>query len=319
MIPTMKASAVRSYYWVLAIAALVLFTSVSGANDPTVAASLGEIYHLRLAGELDEARSKAEQRLLLIADREDRIATHLELFRIYDRIGLHNNTRPVRESLEHVNAAADLLSLDNAKLSAQVQLAYGDYYYRAEMNERDFPLATQHVTTAIEQFRTVGELHGEADAVHRLGLIHLQRRELAAARNLFDESLKLDQRGGERTWFRGEYERHVGFVYQFSADLQGALPHYERSLQARIEARAIDASLFAALTLSSTLSQLNRSAEALRYADYALCVALGIDSPVGIERAENLLANISGSRPAVVQEPITSQDNVSSSLTCSLD
>jgi tetratricopeptide (TPR) repeat protein len=222
---------------------------------------------------------------------------HLELAKIDDRIGLHNNSRPVAESLRNIEAAADLLSADEAHLAAEVQLAYGDYYYRAGMREREFSTATQHTSNAMEQFRAIGDFRGEADAVHRLGLIHLQQGELDRARELFDESLQLDREGGERVWFRGEYERHVGFLYQLSGDLEAALPHYERSLEARIAAQAIDASLFAALTLASAQLQLGNPVDARPHATYALCVAVNISSQEGAARAVRLLEEIDGDLP----------------------
>jgi hypothetical protein len=69
--------------------------------------------------------------------------------------------------------------------------------YRAEMNARQFPSATEHARRAVELYRRLGDRHGEAEAVHRLGLIELQRRNLGAARLLFEESRELDVAGGE--------------------------------------------------------------------------------------------------------------------------
>ncbi len=79
-------------------------------------------------------------------------------------------------------------------------------------------------------FRQAGDLHGEADAVHKEGLIHFQRGEHGPARELFDRSLELDLEGGERLLFCGDYQRHVGFIHLRQGDPSAALPYFERSL-----------------------------------------------------------------------------------------
>ena len=272
--------------------ALVFATAVSFAVGAQGLALLDEVRTLRLAGELDDAREKAEQLLESDVEPAQAIAAHLELAKIHDRVGLHHNTRPVAEALQNIDAANELLEPGDSRSAAAMQLAYGDYYYRAEMNERVFVRATRYIDTAIEMFRDVGDTRGEADAVHRRGLIHLQKRELDEARDLFDESLRLDEMDGGRVWFQGEYGRHVGFVYQLSGDFESALPHYQRSLEARIEAGAIDASMFAATTLAAALVELGRVEEARTHADYAMSVATRIDSPTGTARAKQVFERI---------------------------
>jgi hypothetical protein len=86
------------------------------------------------------------------------------------------------------------------------------------MREREFPIAEKHAQLAIDMFHEIGDRHGEAEAVHRLGLIEMQRGNMESAHELFDRSLEVDRAAGERTFFRGEYERHVGFVLMHRGD-----------------------------------------------------------------------------------------------------
>ena len=246
---------------------------------------LNQVETLRLRGELEMAK----QLLAAAIDRADlspdrRIAQHLEMARILDRIGLHQNTRPVVEALAHIDVAAELLGSASEHNRAAVELAYADYYYRAEMSERVFSKAEEHARLAITLYAEMGDGHGQADAVHRLGLIEFQRRNLDSAEALFEESLYLDIAAGERTYFRGEYERHVGYVVYRRGDIESAVQHFERSLQARRDAGAIDASLFAAVTLASALIELGRRDEAQPILAYALDIAQRIESPVALER-----------------------------------
>jgi tetratricopeptide (TPR) repeat protein len=271
---------------------LLLVTSAGLAAGAEGLGSLDEARTLRLAGDLSGAREKAEQILKSDVDPAEAIAVHLELAKIHDRVGLHNNSRPVAEALQNIEAAKVLLKAGDPESAAAIQLALGDYYYRAEMSDRLFARATRHVDKAIEMFRELGDTRGQADAVHRRGLIHLQKDELLRARDLFDESLRLDEMNGGRVWFRGEYERHIGFVYQLGGDFKSALPHYQRSLQARIESGAIDASMFAATILAGALIELGRPEEAIAHAEYALSVAARINSPTGRARGKQILERV---------------------------
>ncbi len=231
-----------------------------------------------MQGELAPALARAEARVACAEVPEtEAVELWLEMARVHDRFGLHENRRPVVEALEAIEAAARLAS--EAVSRARVELGLADYHYRAEMSERRFPKATEHAQAAIEAFATLGDYHGEADAVHKLGLIHLQKRELDRARELFDQSLELDRAGGERSWFCGEYERHVAFVYLRQDQAEQALPHLRRSLECRREAGAGDAAMYAALTLGSTLTRLGQPAEARDLAEWALSSAERIDSP----------------------------------------
>lgn len=270
------------------IALLILIAASPVATGSTIE----EIVALRLSGDLDSSLAGAEQLLEATDNAGEKILLHLEIAEIFDRVGLHQNTRPVAEGLANINAAAELSKHNDDLYEANVELAYAKYYYSIEMQDREFTSAMRHANKAKTLFRTKGDLHGEAEAVHRLGLIQFQQRNLDSAAALIDESLRLDQQGGERTFFRGEYERHIGFVHHVSGHPEVALPHYERSLEARIEAGAIDASMFAAITLASVLVDLSRPQEARAHLDYAMGVAERIPSPVGRSRAQRVIDRI---------------------------
>jgi tetratricopeptide (TPR) repeat protein len=257
--------------------ALLAAVSVQAADTE----QLLQIRSLRLEGRLTEAQSLAEEALAEEQAPVRQVELHLELARIYDRVGLHQNTRPVAESLEHVELAAASADARHDPSRARIELARADYFYRAEMQGREFPIASQHAQRAIEFFHEIEDRHGEADAVHRLGLIEMQRGNIDQAHELFDRSLGLDRAAGERAFFRGEYERHVGFVLMHRGETENAIPYFRRSLAFRRDAGAIDASLFAAGTLASALVELDRLDEARPVLQYALSVAEKIDSPVG--------------------------------------
>jgi tetratricopeptide (TPR) repeat protein len=254
---------------------------------------LSEVKMLRLQGNLPEAQSLAEQRLEQnIDDKHLAISYHLELARIHDRIGLHHNTRPVVAALAHIELAASLVTRVDTAALAEIELARADYFYRAEMPAREFPRASQYAQSAITQFQNIEDQHGEADATHRLGLIHMQRGDLREAKDLFEQSKVLDRMAGERVFFSGEYERHVGFIHLLSGDIETAIPFFENSLAARIEAGAIDASLFAAASLASALVGVERFEEAKPHSLYALTIAQQIGSPVGRTRAAATLGQV---------------------------
>ena len=277
------------------ITAILLTAAVSTtfAATESTATSTATIKTLRLRGDLDEARKLAKQQLdRSQASLSEQIALQIELARILDRIGLHQNKRPVAAALQHIETAA-LLSVDAGPESrAAVELALADYHYRAEMQGRAFPTAETHARRAIKMFQSTRDGHGEADAVHRLGLIEMQRSNLATARRLFDRSKELDVAAGERVFFTGEYERHVGFVLYMSDDVAASVPYFERSLIARRKAGAIDASLFAAISLAAVLVELERRDDARPLLMQAMELARQINSPVGQARTEIALGRL---------------------------
>jgi len=243
---------------------------------------LSQVRTLRLAGQLVEAQELAEESLSKSPTPFDTVRLHLEIARIHDRVGLHQNTRPVAAALAHIDKAANAAEPGHRESEALVELARANYFYRAEMAEREFPEADRHARRAIKLFQQLGDRHYEAEGVHRLGLIELQRGNLDLAHELFVQSLLLDRKAGERKFFRGEYERHVGYVLQMQGDNENAIPYFERSLELRREVGAIDASQFAASTLASSLVNAGRLDEAWPVVAYAMMVAQKIDSPVGM-------------------------------------
>lgn len=275
---------------VLCVASIVL--AVGAFADPQEM-SVAEVKTLRLQGQLAEAISIAERQIRSHPDdRLVNIEYHLELARLYDRIGLHNNSRPVTGALENVDVAASLANPTDTAALAEIELARAEFYYRAEMSEREFPKAFSYSRSANEQFQKLDDKHGEAEATHRLGLIHMQRNELDDAQLFFDRSLELDQAGGERVYFRGEYERHVGYVHYLRGDVETAVPYFERSLAARIEAGMTDASMFAAITLAEALVRIERVDAAKPHSLYAIGIAEQLDSPAGMARAMPTLGQV---------------------------
>jgi tetratricopeptide (TPR) repeat protein len=269
---------------IAAVAWIGLLAGPAGGDDP--GALLDRVRKLRLRGELVEAQSTAERGLASErASAADRVRLHLELARIHDRHGLHQNRRPVAAVLDHVEKAEALAGPGApASLKGAIELVKAMHYYRADGAEAHRSAATRHAQEALRLFEQAADGHGAADAVHQLGLIHLMRRELGPARELFDRSLRLDDGAGSRAEFRGDYERHVGFVHTFAGNGAAAIPFLERSLRYRQDAEALDASLFAAEALGAALVDAGRGPEARPLLLQALLLAERFDSPVGRAR-----------------------------------
>ena len=260
----------------------VLLLQISSVVAAQETDPLRRIREFRLAGDLAQARELAEQRLAGDSlDPSLAVHLHLELARIHDRVGLHQNTRPVAAAMEQVTAAAAAIREPNPRLEAAIELARAEYLYRAELGKREFPGATASARRAVAAYQRLGDRHGEAEGVHLLGLISLQRGDLKAARQVLDRSLALDSAAGARAEFRGEYERHIGYVALFAGDTAAAIPHLERSLALRRQIGAIDASLFAATTLAGALVDQGQLEDARPHVLYAMTVAAGLDSPYG--------------------------------------
>jgi tetratricopeptide (TPR) repeat protein len=272
---------------IVVVGLVLLYPTGSLAQERELPAVVREV---RWRGDLSEARRLSEEALSSgSVDRRTEVSLRLELARILDRTGLHWNTRPVSEAIAQVDSAAAVTDGTDARLDAEIELMRAELEYRAGMASRDFRKATAHAHTAIELYQALGDRHGEAEGVHRLGLIHLQSGDLETARALFDQSLDLDRSAGERLFFRGEYERHMGLVEMRSGNTRGSIPHFERSLSARRRVGAIDASLFAASILGSALVDVGRADEAQPYLLYAITVADRLNSPMGRARINLVL------------------------------
>ena len=240
----------------------------------------------RITGSLEVAESEA-RRILRCPDLEgdEHLALRLELAKTLDRVGLHTDTRPVAEALEILRRAETEADPEDPSAQAKIALALAEYFYRAEMGDRQFPTATTYARKAEALFREQGDPVGETEAVHRLGLIELQRGNSLHARELFDRSLELSKHGPRRPIFLSDYHRHVGFVDLQSGDHVSAIEHFEKSLAYRNEAGSRDYGLFARSMLGSALIDGGRPAEARPYLEQAIEIAREIPSPVGGLRA----------------------------------
>jgi tetratricopeptide (TPR) repeat protein len=270
--------------------AVLLFQPQSCSESDAIVC---EVRSLMWQGDLDQARMLAE-RALETGDIDDatRIRLHLRLARIHDRYGLHLNTRPVPEAREHVAAAESIFSDSTRDLEGHLELAKARYAYWREMTDREFPETIRHAETALELLRQAGDRHGEADALHRLGLAYLQRRDLVQARDYFDQSLQVDSLAGPRPIMLGDYERHVGYLYVIEGDTESAVPYFERSLEVRRQGGLTDQSLFAATTYASALVDIGRAREAHQPLLYAFMLAEKLNSPVGKSRAGVVLGEM---------------------------
>ncbi len=217
---------------------------------------------------------------------QERVTLHLKLWAIYDRIGLHQNTRPVAESLAHIEVAEKLTAGLDPTTKARVALVRSKYFYWAEVAERKFNKAEHYGRSALAAFTAEKDIVGQADAVHALGLIYLQRRQLVEAREFFDRSLVLERSTGEpRALMLADYGRHVGYIYLESGDRAAAIPHFKQSFADRVRGDLKDPAMFAAITLASALVDEGRIEDAAVPLDYALKAAEEMSSPSGKVRA----------------------------------
>jgi tetratricopeptide (TPR) repeat protein len=273
------------------IALMACLATASAQTEPFAA-----IQELRLRGMLQDAMALATKELSS-ADQSYALDLNLELAKIHDRIGLHTNTRPVAAALQYIEAAAGLAGELDASARARVDLAYAEYFYRAEMAAGDFEQATRYADQALVAFQALEDFHGQADAVHRLGLIRMQQGDLDQAQALFEESLQLDRNAGERGLLRADYERHVAFVYALQDEYEAALPYYQRSLVVRQQIGAQDPAMFAAISLAATLVELGRADAALVHLEYAGFAAAVMGSQTGKSRVQSIIERLPADQP----------------------
>ncbi len=267
----------------LSVLVLLLFLSFATANAQSAVDAA--IIDLRLEGRLLEAEA-AVKKAMAEPDLSNADATHLhlELATIYDRMALHDGTRPSGRAKEELDRAVELHDPADQALAAVVFYGLARYEYRAELGERLFPQAESLANRSLDLYQEIGDIRAQADVVHLLGLIEMQRRNLDTAGELFERSLMLDQTSGERVLFRGEYERHMGFVVYLRGDVEASLPYFWRSVEARAAAGADDPLVFAKITLASTLEMLDRDLEARSIAEDALLSARRLGSKAAEER-----------------------------------
>ena len=280
---------------------LITFAQVaSGVGCQSVDELLASVDRDFRAGQLEVAISKADLGLSCSnATVDQRVTLYLKLSGIHDRIGLHTNTRPVAAALKSIESAFSLADRASPATHATIDLAKARYHYRAESSDSNYPLAREYCLAALSQFEDLADFRGQADAVHLIGLFHLQRRELPEAQRYFDRSLRLEmQAGAPRPVFLADYERHTGYVQQWSGDLSSAIGSFERSFDIRRKNGLIDQSMFAAISLGRVLVDANRAADAEAPLEYALQVAEQLNSTEGRARAERVLGDMQEQQPA---------------------
>ncbi len=279
------------------VVCLLLTTLALAADEPETcnesASPVDRVRAERITGSLEKGEALA-RRALECVDLEDgeRRRLRIELAKVLDRQGLHHHTRPVVEALELLREAEAALDLDDVRGRGEIDLALAEYFYRAEMSERKFETASAKALEAERGFKRLGESSGEADAVHRQGLIELQKRNLEEARELFDRSLEIEQRGPRRPIFLSDYHRHIGIVELWSGNRSAAIPHLETSLELRDKAGSRDYGMFARTMLGAVLVSDGRAAEARPILEEAVRFARAIPSPVGEMRATLALGEV---------------------------
>lgn len=273
---------------------IVILISTAGADVCEASPGLlAEIRDERVRGSLVVAESRARELLECAElDPAEALDVRIELARILDRQGLHRNTRPVQEALAVLREAESKANPDDGHGQAKVQLALAQYFYRAEMDERRFDLATRHAKTALDSFRELRAVDGEVDAVHLLGLIALQRGDLREARERFELSLERSLAAPERLIFLSDYHRHVALVELRSDERSSALGHLRQSLVLRDRAGSRDYGLFARTILASVLTDEGETEEARALLQEALELARALPSPVGEMRARYQLGRV---------------------------
>ncbi|WP_262693550.1 tetratricopeptide repeat protein [Kordiimonas aquimaris] len=287
----------------LILGLLIVSTPLDCSQSHAAKSIIQKTYY---SGQLAQAIDQAESILACKNTNVDqKVELHLQLAAINDRIGLHQNTRPVAASLDHINKAALLSSMANEHSQAAVLLARAKYFYRAEMVERKFPQAERYGEQALAVYTALDNVYGQADATHALGLVFFQRRELEKARIYFDRSLELENRSGNaRAVMLADYGRHVGFIHLISEQVGAAVPFFEQSLMHRRTGGLTDAAMFAAITLASAYADQGNIPSAKETVAFALDVAEEINSPNGLVRVlfvEAKISEVEGNKEAAMK------------------
>ena len=116
-----------------ALVLLILLACVTANAQSAVDTA---IVDLRLEGRLVEAETVVKEALNEQGlSNADAIDMHLELARIYDRMALHDGTRPSTRAKEQLDRAMELQDPDDQASSAAIFYERARYEYRAEMSE----------------------------------------------------------------------------------------------------------------------------------------------------------------------------------------
>lgn len=252
---------------------------------------------LKMNTDYDEA-----ERLLLDAlhdaetldDAALEIRLTVKLGDIINRRNLHRNIIDDPALLARLERALNLaVGVGRSDLIGAAHQVLAQYHYRRELAaDRLFPLTDQHATLALESFQAVADSYEAGVAVHRQGLIALQKRNLDEARELFDESLRLTRTDKHDPRFEADYHRHIGFVEMLSGNTESAIIHFRQSIPLRREASFRDGVMFSLITLGSVLVNVGKIEEAVPLLTEADDIADSIGSPVGMTRADLYLGDL---------------------------
>ena len=286
---------------------LIMLTPAGSSPDcRDISALIAGVDRDFMEGSLRAAISEADRALSCPnASIDERVMLHLKRSGMYDRTGLHTNSRPVKAALQSIDSASELADQASLASRAAINLARARYYYRSEKPDSDYPASRKFARAALALFEELEDLHGQADTVHLTGLFHLLRDELDEAQVYFERSLDLEVRSGAaRPVMLADYERHMGFIYQMTGDLEQAIENFQRSFVIRRDNGLIDQAMFAAASLGRALINDNRAAEAEAPLVFALDTAEALDSPEGRARAGLALGQMHeqlGNREAAIE------------------
>lgn len=294
----------RSTVW-----ALVVFVGL-GAVGPVPAQQADgvtelrrEVEQLRRAGCLEDAIGRLREFLSTPSRAPaEEFAVRIVMARLLDRHGLHHGTRPTPAARAQLDSARWVAGHGPAaEQTAALELALAEHWYGDGLANGDFTVSLDHAERARRRFREIGDAHGEAEAVHRLGLIAFQQQQAERAASLLELADSLDRSVGTRVEFQADLVRHVGFLHQVRGDSMAALQAFRGSLELRRFDGTIDGVMFAALTLASWELRLGHVAAARKAILPAIAIAERLRSPVGTIRAYQLLGELlehDGDRPA---------------------
>ena len=111
--------------------------------------------------------------------------------------------------------------------------------------EGDMAGAERHYRLACKAFAEAGDVHGQAQAYHNLGMLHADRLEWDEADAAYGEALRLSDETGNREM--------VGLVTMNRSELSCAMGRYEQAVQRCDAALAIFAEIGAEVLRGTTL------------------------------------------------------------------
>jgi tetratricopeptide (TPR) repeat protein len=111
--------------------------------------------------------------------------------------------------------------------------------------EGDIAAAETHYTKACKAFATAGDLHGQSQAYHNLGMLHADRLEWDEADEAYAHALRLAETTGNREM--------AGMVIMNRSELSCAMGRYHEAIERCDEALAIFAEIGAEVLRGTTL------------------------------------------------------------------